>query len=329
MSKKLRAFTLVELLVVVAIIGVLVGLLLPAVQAAREAANRMQCQNNLKQHGIALHNYHDVAKTMPPGWNNIGFCWSGTILPYIEQQALFETLIFTETGSKAVWPYGEGNWRPEDETYKAELQPPNSRACATIIPTYICPDFPHKLQIDNQYIKGRVQASYLANTGSWAATDTTAHLTAVGLTYVKDKLTANMNKRQNGVMFNMSSVTFSAIDRGLSNVIAVGEVAGDSGFSNNGNANDHWYIGSDQIDPTSATADTGGGEYSEVAGSAYLPLNTRWKDPSTDMRLMQLCFGSYHPNGANFVRCDGSVFFMSDTINHETYKEQFSRSTKF
>jgi prepilin-type N-terminal cleavage/methylation domain-containing protein len=84
-------FTLVELLVVIAIIGVLVALLLPAVQTAREAARRSQCQNNLKQTSLAMLNYEDVHKTLPGGVGRFGCCW-GTwqvrLLPYLEQQAL-------------------------------------------------------------------------------------------------------------------------------------------------------------------------------------------------------------------------------------------------
>src|SRR5262245_35182898 len=91
-----RGFTLVELLVVIAIIGVLVALLLPAVQQAREAARRMTCTNNLKQIGIALHNHHDVKLTFPPGALNTGHngtpvytTWTIEILPFMEQQALY------------------------------------------------------------------------------------------------------------------------------------------------------------------------------------------------------------------------------------------------
>ena len=100
-----KGFTLVELLVVIAIIGILVALLLPAVQAAREAARRMSCQNNLKQLGIALHNYHDTNKKFPagmqfygPGNNsadrgkNYRANWIIAILPYFEQQPLYDTL---------------------------------------------------------------------------------------------------------------------------------------------------------------------------------------------------------------------------------------------
>jgi len=97
-SKRRNAFTLVELLVVIAIIGILVGLLLPAVQAAREAARRMQCTNNLKQIGLALHNYHDAHRSFPlghlfPGQGaGTGWTWTLAILPFIEQGSLYQNI---------------------------------------------------------------------------------------------------------------------------------------------------------------------------------------------------------------------------------------------
>ena len=92
MSHRKRGFTLVELLVVIAIIGILIALLLPAVQAAREAARRTQCTNNLKQFGLGMHNYHDTYKTFPYGHDNTGrrVTWFPLILPFIEQQALHD-----------------------------------------------------------------------------------------------------------------------------------------------------------------------------------------------------------------------------------------------
>src|SRR5689334_9546825 len=99
-----RAFTLIELLVVIAIIAVLIALLLPAVQAAREAARRAQCVNNLKQIGLALHNYQQAVSSMPnghygTGWND----WSCLVmlLPYMEQTPLFNTINFANTGDAA------------------------------------------------------------------------------------------------------------------------------------------------------------------------------------------------------------------------------------
>ena len=93
----LRAFTLVELLVVIAIIGILIALLLPAVQAAREAARRMQCSNNLKQLGLALHNYHDSNRGLPSTWIKMGDkdCFSAfiTLLPYIEQTSIYSEIL--------------------------------------------------------------------------------------------------------------------------------------------------------------------------------------------------------------------------------------------
>ncbi len=91
-----RGFTLVELLVVIAIIGILVALLLPAVQSAREAARRMQCSNNLKQMGLAVHNFHDALNGSPPvhidepGGSRKGSTWCAVILPYLEQTSLYQ-----------------------------------------------------------------------------------------------------------------------------------------------------------------------------------------------------------------------------------------------
>src|SRR5262245_36548172 len=103
-SPNRRGFTLIELLVVIAIIAILVGLLVPAVQAVREAAARTQCTNNLKQIGLALQNYHDSARSFPPGYRSNfdvggndtgpGWGWASFILPHMEQQPLFASIRF-------------------------------------------------------------------------------------------------------------------------------------------------------------------------------------------------------------------------------------------
>ncbi|QDU51241.1 DUF1559 domain-containing protein [Gimesia panareensis] len=112
MNSQKRGFTLIELLVVIAIIAILISLLLPAVQQAREAARRSSCKNNLKQIGLALHNYHDTFRSFPPGGITVGSCcstksginWAIAILPYIDQAPLFQKYnsnVFNEDSANA------------------------------------------------------------------------------------------------------------------------------------------------------------------------------------------------------------------------------------
>ena len=324
-----RGFTLVELLVVIAIIGILISLLLPAVQAAREAARRAQCKNQLRQIGLGLHMYHDANQSLPAGWNNIGFCWNGAILPFIEQKALFDTLTFMETGPKDVYPYGIGNWRPADTGYNAALQNPNAKACGTIISTYICPSFPHPKQRNNQYIVGRVQSSYLACSGSLSAVDTVNHLSQAGLVFDPNTTICHQYQAlQNGMFYGCSSLGMQAMTDGTSNTILAGEVPTDATFVKDGNANDHWYIGSDQSDPFNPKGDpsTKGSEFSETVGSTWAPLNTFFRYPNSHGTVIQLAFGSYHPGGAHFVLGDGSVHFVSDSVDTNVYKAISTRN---
>ena len=155
---KKTGFTLVELLVVIAIIGILVGLLLPAVQAARESARRTQCSNNLRQLGLALHNYMDVGGKLPPmcilkvGQLSDTFSVHARILPYLEQSNL-QNLI---------------DWR-----LPWSLQP---NVCKTRVPTFICPS---EIQ-DTPAVQATMThypVNYGANSGTWFQWDpvTNAH----------------------------------------------------------------------------------------------------------------------------------------------------------
>ncbi len=128
-NAKLSGFTLVELLVVIAIIGILVGLLLPAVQAAREAARRMQCSNNMRQLGLALHNYESAYKRMPSGWvsnpnlsGEPGWGWAAALLPFMEGNTVANRI----------------DWRIAiEEEIHDEIR-------TTVIPTFICPSDPYE-----------------------------------------------------------------------------------------------------------------------------------------------------------------------------------------
>ena len=143
LSPRLAAFTLVELLVVIAIIGVLIGLLLPAVQAAREAARRLQCTNNLKQLGLALHNYHDVHRCFPLNMSGGGrpagssctsgfYSWLTYVLPQIEQANVFNQIDFTLEMSDS------GSCHNVFEATISQRHP-NALAAQTVVPVFLCP----------------------------------------------------------------------------------------------------------------------------------------------------------------------------------------------
>ena len=148
-TRRTTGFTLIELLVVIAIIAILIALLLPAVQQAREAARRSTCQNNLKQMGIAMHNYHDVVQVFPPGVIHsltndpmgigTGWSWGTFLLPYIDQAPIFNQL---------------NTQRPIDPTNATQLS-----LIRTIIPVYNCPSDPHRNNSENPYATIRMSGA--------------------------------------------------------------------------------------------------------------------------------------------------------------------------
>jgi prepilin-type N-terminal cleavage/methylation domain-containing protein len=143
-TRRRRGFTLVELLVVIAIIGVLVGLLLPAVQAAREAARRMQCSNNLKQLSLAIHSYESAFKTFPVTITGSGvpgnprgsglYSWLAMILPQVEQLPLYQSIDFAVPMTSTV-----GTTAPNYLSLNIQANHRNAQAAAQVIPTFICP----------------------------------------------------------------------------------------------------------------------------------------------------------------------------------------------
>jgi prepilin-type N-terminal cleavage/methylation domain-containing protein/prepilin-type processing-associated H-X9-DG protein len=286
--KHKHGFTLVELLVVIAIIGILVGLLLPAVQAAREAARRLQCSNNLHQMGIALHNYHDALRTFPSGIVDPTYIlWTGSLLPYIEQSNLYHTIDVSQ-------PWQVGN--------------SNATACATYLPTYRCPSSDAPEHIDVQGTPNRVPSSYLAIGSGTNTRESGDGLDHLGLTH------------RDGFMFVNSRTKFSSILDGTSNSLAVGEalfrpdVMGPD-LSGVVQIVDHWYIGTDGM--RSIGSSPGLVEVSEAIGSSGVPMNGIKLDIYIDEK--EIGFSSFHTGGCLFLFTDGHVQFISDSIDRTIY----------
>jgi prepilin-type N-terminal cleavage/methylation domain-containing protein len=296
-----RGFTLIELLVVIAIIAVLISLLLPAVQQAREAARRTQCKNNLKQLGLAMHNYHDTFGMFMFGFDEREAAWSTQILPQIEQNNLFNTLIWQE-GSV-------GNWDHDGS--------PNEVACGTVIPAFICPTMPLPPR-DNNGIPNRVPASYRGNAGSNIYSDdvstipSSAPAGAMALEQVP----------LDGIFYGCSSTRIGHIIDGTSNTVMLGEsYCSEAGKDNQ--QYDYWYFGCPQSGGW-VEGGLGGTEYSEHLGSTGPKINSIL-DPTVHGVIVEMSFGSYHVGGTQVALADGSVRFVSENINIDTWHGLGSR----
>ena len=277
-------FTLVELLVVIAIIGVLVALLLPAVQAARESSRRSACNNNLKQMGLALHNYADIYKQHFPAGSLDGskhglFTW---ILPFIEQKNIYEDPALNLNGS------GQG-----------------TAFRYTQIKTYICPSYPYEHVFRNKSddFKNGALTTY-QGVGGWIAN-------------AGEKLlppTPTYGAMPDNGMFgwkfyrNLANVT-----DGLSNTFAIGEFVHrdrkvGSGFDDPPGNTRGWIMG-----------DNGAGASYAFRVLQY-PLNAKLDRVADGIDFNHLPMGSYHPGGGQFVYGDGSVHFVPSNIALTVYK---------
>jgi len=184
-------FTLVELLVVIAIIGILIALLLPAVQAAREAARRSQCTNNLKQICLAVHNYHDTYKSFPTGHimnpgPGRGWAWSAMILPFVEQKPLHDQFDFEVNPTDA----------------------PNDALMSTVLESFRCPSAASTPETKNRDSQTFAITSYAGNCGMFRESFNQNH----------DR------KRKNGVFLRQDAIKFADITDGTSNTLMMGEL---------------------------------------------------------------------------------------------------------
>lgn len=307
-SRPQGGFTLVELLVVIAIIGILVGLLLPAVQAAREAARRMQCSNNLKQIGLALHNYESSNRALPAGCNGLvnaagnnfnghGWTWHASILPYIEQNNLYEAI---------QGPDGMGNELGGTTSGKPLV------VQATILPIFWCPSQP---DVSNGSQKGGYQPSnYNGNMGTRIGNGND-NCICTGVANLNDMMTNPWGcMNGNGIFYVRSKTRFADVSDGLSNTIFVSEVP-DSG----GDVLGQFSAGCDRKAIFSGGADSNPPtEMSEflIAAEGNDPINGGAEEAS----------GSFHPSGAHFLLGDGSVRFLSENMNMPTYQAISTRA---
>lgn len=328
------AFTLVELLVVIAIIGILVALLLPAIQAAREAARRTQCVNNLKQFGLALQNYHDVYKRFPtagvshgwhPGQNCTGnepnhYClewdtgetspaigWQVRILPFAEQQQLWDL----------VQPEGD---RQHIAYFNVTVDGKPARL--TQVPYTRCPSDASEGQDSNW-----AQSNYTGSLGSQRSPSNNGACNTwftPGVHYQEpgggsdhgndtDQIPGWGGKRNISGMFGRLGINISMADvkDGTSNTILIGEILpmchdhGGGWWYYNGMANAH---ASTSAPVNEMTTCIGSGRISNPACTAQSNWNYSWG------------FRSLHPGGCQFLLVDGTVKFVSEDVNYATYQ---------
>jgi prepilin-type N-terminal cleavage/methylation domain-containing protein/prepilin-type processing-associated H-X9-DG protein len=304
-----RAFTLVELLVVIAIIGILVALLLPAVQAAREAARRTQCSNNLKQFGLGIHNFADSNKGLiPPGGNNWGFpytSWHVAALPFMEQGALYSQL-----------PMNNPATDPSN-TVLASGQ--NVRTVK--LPYGRCPT-----DTSDEMYGGSFVLSYSGSLGSNRAPSASSSCEPYAGNQIPNQGTADHGNTLDAAQLSgpfgrlCPRMKLANVTDGLSNTIFVGEVMA--------HCNDHYGGGwpvYNQMNNAHATTLVPINDFTTCVGAS--PAEIRFPSCTTQSNWnISWGFRSRHPGGSQFLFGDGSVTMLNTTIDMVTYNRLGAKS---
>jgi prepilin-type N-terminal cleavage/methylation domain-containing protein/prepilin-type processing-associated H-X9-DG protein len=320
MVRARRAFTLIELLVVIAIIAILIGLLLPAVQKVREAAARLQCINNLKQIGLAMHSYHGVYSCLPPGYtdgntdpnstpdNDVGpgWGWAASLLPYMEQDPLFKRIDFTQTVGAGV----------------------NTQVSQTALRIFQCPSdgFQQPVPVyDSNFdtpVATVAHSNYVACAGWEECFGTAGGNPLPGPS--ADGLAGLYGIAGRGAFYRNSNTTFNQVTDGLSNTIFAGERSGNHAPATwtgaiPGGRCPAWMAST----PVMPYAPPPGAPYDNADfGEAFVLAHCNATHlPNADFPIFDPdTFYSRHTGGCNFLMGDGSVRFITTGVDPTTYQ---------
>ena len=321
-----RGFTLIELLVVIAIIAVLIALLLPAVQQAREAARRSQCKNNLKQIGLALHNYHDMANRFPFGYYAtppaVGLnaaSWGLMLLPYLDQGPLYQSFDFTSPAMNA----------PQAPHNPAVLAA-NVAVISKKLPAFLCPSTPGGTDKYNAVVPAGAFPPFPAMAWTAANSDYSAASGVLGVyaTRAYVNFPGGAGGDREGALGAFSTTSTADLTDGTSNTILVGERTGGATIYNPGG----------QQAPASVQAygPTNGGGWGDVLNAEHWlggALYDGWANPGSPQGPCAInCtnargrgFYSFHTGGAHFVMADGAVRFVGQNIDQFTFAGLITR----
>jgi prepilin-type N-terminal cleavage/methylation domain-containing protein len=293
-----RGFTLIELLVVIAIIAILIGLLLPAVQKVRDAAARAKCQNNLKQIGLGLHNYHDTLGRLPPGLINNQYpssnppyyypywSWMAHLLPFVEQDNLYR--------QADAWAHGGGwQWWPWGDFWDNPPQSQPNPALGVTVRVYECPADPRSalassIDFGNGYMRMVAFTDYLGVAGVSGAN----------------------NGPRDGILDANIQIRLTDITDGTSNTLMVGERPPSDNLWYG-----WWFAGAGYDGSGVGDVLLGAREYGYAQSLGCPNSKVGFQPGQFNNDCDQVHFWSNHTAGANFLLGDGSVHFYSYEMN--------------